>query len=315
MKTTRKISLAAVAVLLAVVMNPLPAAARLKVVATLSDLGNIAEIVGGEDVEVQTLCPGPTDPHFLPAKPSLAHRLKKADLLVYNGLELEVGWLPQLISKSRNPRVRPGSEGELDCSRAIENILEKPTGTVDRSQGDVHPLGNPHYTLDPRNAVAVGHLMADRMADLDPEHAEAYRARADLFARNVEERMVDWLQRISPQAEVPLIIYHKHWTYLLDWTGLVAVGEIEHRPGIQPSPRHVHEIIKQGRRLDRAIVVCAQWDRLEVCKEVAERIAAPLAVLPGYSGALPGSEGYLEFIEMMVSGLENAAMPRQEGTP
>ena len=307
MKRIQFIWVAALIGLLTGTLTPGSALAELRVVSTLTDLGRIAEEVGGQDVDVKILCPGPTDPHFLAAKPSLAQKLKKADLLIYNGLELEVGWLPQLISKSRNPRVRPGSRGELDCSRAVENILEKPVGTVDRSKGDVHPMGNPHYTLDPRNAAAIGMVMADRMAELDPDNAKNYFRRADAFAAAVEERMTEWRLKIQTVADVPLIIYHRHWTYLLDWTGLEAMGEIEHRPGIQPSPRHVHAVIERARQLDSVTIVCAQWDHLEIAEEVSERIGAPLAILPGYSGALPGSENYLDFIGMLIDGIVDSS--------
>ena len=280
-----------------------PAVAKLRVVTTLSDLARIAEAVGGQDVEVEALCPGGRDPHFLPAKPSLARRLARADLLCYNGLELEIGWLPQLIDKARNPRVRPGQPGDLDCSRALEHILEVPQGTVDRGQGDVHPLGNPHYTVDPRNAVLVGRLMAGRLAELDPVHAADYGARAESFAAEVARRLPAWRARTEPVRRLPLIIYHRNWSYLVDWLGLNVVGEIEHRPGISPSPRHVEELIQAARTRDATGVIAATWDHLDVAREVARRLDAPLAVLPGYSGATDGTEDYFAFIDRLCAGL------------
>ncbi len=290
-----------------------PAQAELKVVATLSDLGGIARAVGGDDVAVDILCPGPSDPHFLPAKPSLARKVAGADLLIYNGLELEVGWLPQLIRKSRNPKVRPGARGELDCSRALTRILELPEGTVDRSQGDVHPLGNPHYTLDPRNAAAVAALVADRLGELDPARADAYAARAADFAARLEAALPEWRRLTERAAAYPLIVYHRHWTYLTEWLNLDPVGEIEHRPGIQPSPRHVQELIEQGRGLGSLIVVCATWDEVEIAEEVANRLEVPMVVLPGYSGALPGTEAYVDFIRTICERLAAAAATLDAG--
>jgi zinc/manganese transport system substrate-binding protein len=284
-----------------------PAAAELKVVTTLTDLGRVAEAVGGDDVSVEVLCPGGRDPHYLPAKPSLARKLGKADLLCYNGLELEIGWLPQLIDKARNPRVRPGSPGDLDCSAALAEPLEVPHGPTDRGLGDVHPLGNPHYTLDPRLAAEIGRLMAERMARLDPPHAGAYRERADAFAARIAARLPEWESRTAVVRERPVVIYHRHWSYLAHWLGLDVVAEIEHRPGIAPSPRHVQEVIHRGRDLDRPIVVAAEWDHLDVAREVAERVGAPLAVLPGYSGAQAGTDDYIDFIDRICKGLREAA--------
>jgi zinc/manganese transport system substrate-binding protein len=287
-------------------VNAAPATATLRVVATIADLGYLAEEVGGPDVEVDVLCSPQMDPHYLPAKPSLARKLARADLLVYNGLELEIGWLPLLIDKARNPSVRPGSVGELDCSLALENILDVPTAPVDRSQGDIHPLGNPHYTLDPRRMVEVASVMAQRMARLDPDNAAAYRQRAETFAADVARRMPTWLEQAGRAAVHPVLIYRQHWTYLADWTGLQIIGEIEHRPGIAPSPRHVQEMINLGRARGDVILICAQWDHQDAVKEVAERLGCPVAVLPGHSGALPNTEGYFTFIDAICAKLAAA---------
>ncbi len=297
--------IAAAAILLGLLAGP--TFAELKVVTTLSDLARIAEAVGGDDVEVETLCPGSRDPHYLPAKPSLARKLSKADLLCYNGLELEIGWLPLLIDKSRNPRVRPGSRGDLDCSRVIEHVLDVPTGPVDRAHGDIHPLGNPHYTLHPVNAAMIAQLMAERMGELDLSHADAYAARAVAFTQEIERRLPIWEAAAAVAKDVPVIIYHQHWNYLTAWHDLNVVGEIEHRPGISPSPRHVQNIIDKGRGLEQVFIVAAQWDHLDVAKEVAERIGAPLTVLPGYSGAQEGTEDYFTFIDTLCAGLGTAA--------
>lgn len=285
-----------------------PAFAELKIVTTLTDLGRVAEAVGGDDVDVVVLCPGGRDPHFLPAKPSLARKLGKADLLCYNGLELEIGWLPLLIDKARNPRVRPGGPGDLDCSASILHPLELHHHPVDRGQGDVHPLGNPHYTLDPSIMARVAKLMADRMGMLDPARANVYRSRAIDFADRIETRRLDWLKRTASVSGHPVIIYRRHWSYLADWLGLDVVGEIEHRPGISPSPRHVREVIQLGRNLEAPIVIAATWDHLDVAEEVAGRIGAPLTVLPGYCGAQDGTDSYFDFIDRICDRLVEAAV-------
>ncbi|MCP4573098.1 MAG: zinc ABC transporter substrate-binding protein [bacterium] len=295
-----------------------PAAAKLKVAATLSDLAWIAAEVGGEDAEVSLLCPGPQDPHYLPAKPSLTRKLRKADLLVYNGLELEVGWLPVLLRTARNNRLKPGGRGELECSLAVQNILGIPTGRTDRSQGDIHPLGNPHYLLDPRNGAAVGTLIAERMAELDPAHADAYRARAASLRQEIDGRLALWRDMAGAATARPTIVYHQHWEYLLNWLGIEAIGAIEHRPGINPSPGHVSEVIALGRARADVFVVAATWDKLDIAEKASERMGAPLAVIPGAVGADPAADGYLAMFDVICGRLGQATASdaaAAEGTP
>ncbi|MEN8005991.1 MAG: metal ABC transporter substrate-binding protein [Candidatus Krumholzibacteriota bacterium] len=291
---------------------PGPAQAKVKVVATLADLGWIAEQVGGDDVEVEFLCKGHRDPHVLPAKPSLARRMKKADLLVYNGLELEIGWLPLLLDAARNPRIRPGQQGELNCALALGEggILEVPVGEVDRSQGDIHPLGNPHYLLDPRNGIAVGHLIAERLAVLDPAAADRYRQRADQLARRIEERQKDWETRIGGLGIRKLIVYHQHWEYFAAWMDLEIIGVIENRPGISPAPRHVEGLIELGRQHNPVLVIAATWNHIEAAAHVAGKIGAELAVLPGSTLAVEEATGYLELFEVICRNLETAGAAR-----
>lgn len=281
--------------------------ADLKVVTTISDLARIAEAVGGDDAQVSTLCPGPRDPHFLPAKPSLARKLAKADLLCYNGLELEIGWLPLLLNKARNPRIKPGSEGDMDCSGAIKTILDIPDGNVDRAMGDIHALGNPHYTLNPENAVLIAKEMAYRMGQLDPENKAAYKDRATVFAGEVASRLPGWYEQLSEARTKSIILYHSHWNYFTHWQHLKVVGEIENRPGITPSPRHVQSVIEKGRDLDGVMIVAAQWDHQDVAEDVAERIGTSLAVLPGYSGAQKGTDNYFDFIDRLCTRMAEAA--------
>lgn len=285
----------------------IPASAKLRVVATLSDLGWIATEVGGPDAEVSVLCPGPQDPHYLPAKPSLTRKLRKADLLVYNGLELEVGWLPTLLKTARNNKIKAGSRGELECAAALVEILDVPTHGADRSQGDIHPLGNPHYLLDPRNGALVGELMADRMAELDPDHAEGYRTRAAILSAAIAERVPVWEATASAASACPTIVYHQHWEYLLHWLDIETIGSIEHRPGINPSPGHVSEVINLGRSQECVYVVAATWDKLNIAEKAADRMDSPLAVLPGAVEADEEADGYLALFDVICARLGEAA--------
>ena len=289
------------------------ALAKVKVVATLADLGWIAEQVGADDVEVDFLCQGHRDPHFLPAKPSLTRKMKKADLLVYNGLELEIGWLPLLMDAARNPRIRSGQAGELNCALALGavEILQVPVGAVDRSQGDIHPLGNPHYLLDPRKGIAVGRLMAERLARIDPEAADRYRSRAENLANEIEARMEDWKARVGNLSVKKIIVYHQQWEYLIDWLGLEIIGVIENRPGISPAPRHVEGLIELGRLQGPVLVIAATWDHIDAAERVAEKTGSILAVMPASTFAMEEAAGYLDLFEVICGKLEAAA----EGGP
>lgn len=291
--------------------------AKVKVVATLADLAWIAEQVGADDVEVEFLCQGHRDPHFLPAKPSLARKLKKADLLVYNGLELEIGWLPLLLDAARNPRIRPGQQGELNCALALGpgEILEVPVGEVDRSQGDIHSLGNPHYLLDPRHGIAVGRLMAERLARIDPAAADRYRSRAEHLAGEIETRMEDWQARMDSLAVKKVIVYHQQWEYLVDWLGMDILGIIENRPGISPAPRHVEGLIELGRQEGPVLVIASTWDHVEAAGRVAEKTGSVLAVLPASTFATEKVAGYLDMFEVICGKLEVAAEGGSEGGP
>jgi zinc/manganese transport system substrate-binding protein len=286
-------------------MVPSPAAAEdpLRVVCTLTDLGWLAEQVGGEDAEVEVLCPGEYDPHFLPARPSLARTLGRADLLCYNGLELEVGWLPVLLDKARNPDVRPGRLGHLDCSAALAHVLEVPDGPVHRGQGDVHPHGNPHYLLDPRNGVAVARLMARRMGELRPAAAGRFAARAEALAAEMAPRIAAWEEAAATVRARPLVHHTKQWEYLADWLGLELLGAVEHRPGIVASPRHVEQLTRRAEAAGVRELIAAPWNHLDAARKAAERMGATLVVLPAAVGSLPGADSYPEMFDEILARL------------
>lgn len=282
-------------------------AAPLEVVCTTSDLGWLAAEVGGEDARVTVLCPGEYDPHFLPARPSLARKLGKADLLCYNGLDLEVGWLPVLVDKARNPRVRAGQNGNLDCSTALEQILEVPAGEVSRAQGDVHPHGNPHYLLDPRNGILVARLVAARLGELRPERADRFAERAQRLAADLGPRIATWQAAAEPARARPLVHYTKQWEYLEAWLGLECLGAVEHRPGISPSPRHVDEIVNQARTAGVRELIAAPWNHLDVAQRAADRMGAAMVVLPAAIGSQPGADSYPAMFDLILARLVAAA--------
>jgi zinc/manganese transport system substrate-binding protein len=288
-------------------LAPRPAEAKVKVVATLSTLGYLTEQVGGDRVEVTFLCNGYQDAHYLEPKPSYARSVRKANLLIYSGLELEVGWLPPLLDTARNPDLRPGSQGLLEAAEAVENVLEVPDEPTDRSQGDVHPFGNPHFLTDPRNGLAVAGIIADRLSLLDPEGAAYYSERMEAFRERMESKIAEWEKRAAPLKGAPVAAYHKQWEYLIAWLGLDMIGYIENRPGIPPSPRHVESFIKTLESRDVKFIIASTFADVEATEEVARRVGTKAVVLPAEVGGVDDTDTYEAFMDTILDRLLEAA--------
>jgi len=285
-------------------------AKKLNVVTTLPSLASIAGQIGGEYIEVYSITRGVQDAHYVEAKPSYMIKLNKADLLIYSGLELEIGWLPLLIQGARNNKVSVGAAGSLNASLVLpqEIILEKPRGEVDRTMGDVHPLGNPHYLLDPNNGMLVAELITDKLIELDASNQDAYLKNLDEFKNILQEKMSQLKINASILNNLEVVCYHPHWSYLLTWLGIKNAGYIELRPGIPPTPRHKRDIIELMKRKNIKIVVISSWKEPTKAQEVAEAVEAELIVLPGEVNALPGSEDYISWLDYMVTYLVDAAL-------
>jgi zinc/manganese transport system substrate-binding protein len=295
----------ALGILLGLFAVPVASAGPLEVVTTTEDLAAITRAVGGDAVRVISLSRGFQDPHYVPAKPSLSRKLHDADLLVYVGLELEIGWLPLLIDGARNPRVRAGQPGNLAASAGIR-ILEVPEGAVDRSQGDVHPEGNPHYWLDPRNGARIAATIAARLVALRPEARDLFESRLAAFQAELEARVRDWEARLAPFRDATIVAYHSQWVYLLDWVGLRNLDYIERRPGIPPSPRHIQQLVARMQEHGARVVLHADFINPRVPGEVAERGGARAVALPTSVGSRPEVRTYLDLFESIVGGLEEA---------
>src|SRR5499433_2289385 len=207
----------------------LPASADLKVATSLTDLASVAQYVGGKHVSAQSLCRGYEDPHFVPAKPSLMKSIQHADVYVSTGLELDAGWLPLVLPGSRNPRIQPGARGFVDGSEGVQ-VLEKPSGTVSRSEGDVHPLGNPHYYLDPKALEVLADHLARVFSQLDPANAADYAANAKQFDERMETSLAKWEKQMEPYKGTPIVTYHKNFIYFIDRFGLKDFGNVEPKP-------------------------------------------------------------------------------------
>ena len=281
---------------------------ELYVVTTLPSLASITESIGGNYVEVYSITRGVQDAHYVEAKPSYMIKLHKADLLIYSGLELEIGWLPLLIQGARNHDVTVGSRGNLNVSLALplNEIIEKPRGEVDRSMGDVHPAGNPHYLLNPYNGILVGELIAERLSDLDPKHKKEYAANYERFEKKLNKKIKE-LEHIAKDSKGSNVVcYHVHWSYLLNWLGLKVAGYIELRPGIPPTPRHKREIIQLMKDKQIKVAIVSSWKDPKKAKEVANASGAELLILPGEVNAMTGAGDYISWIEYMVEHLVDA---------
>jgi zinc/manganese transport system substrate-binding protein len=274
-----------------------PAAAALRIVATVPDLAAIASEVGGEHVTVMSLTRATQDPHFIDARPSLVLDLNRADLLVAVGLDLEVGWLPVLQNGARNARVQRGGRGFLDCSSLVR-LLDVPAGPIDRSQGDVHPGGNPHYLRDPRAAAAVAAGIAARLAELDPARRAHYQERLAAFQVRLDAARAAVERRLAGLRGAPILTYHGSWVYLADWLGLEVVGTLEPKPGVPPSPAHVARMLTLARERGVKLLLQEAYYPLATSRVVATRIPAALVALPGGTD-FHGGQRYPELIEAM----------------
>ncbi len=206
-------------ILICAAWTAVPALADLKVATSITDLASVANDVGGGHVKAESLCPGYSDPHFVPAKPSLMKSIQHADAFVSVGLELDIGWLPLVLPGSRNPKIQPGAPGFVDASEGVR-VLEKPSGTVSRAEGDIHPLGNPHYYCDPKNLEVVADHLARVFSQLDPANAADYAANAKAFDAKMEVALAKWEQQMAPYKGASIVTYHKNFVYFADRFGL-----------------------------------------------------------------------------------------------
>ncbi len=262
-----------------------PAArAELKVVTTTEDLAALTREVGGDKVAVEALARGYQDPHFVEAKPSFILKLHAADLLVVVGRELEIAWLPPLITQSRNAKVQVGADGYLDASLTAR-ILEVPTGQITRAMGDVHPQGNPHYWLSPANGRRIAKAVQEKLAALDRANAEYFAGRYADFDRRLAEAERRWQAMMAPYAGLKVVTYHRSWPNFADEFKLDVIGYVEPKPGIPPSPAHTLDLMQEMKRQQvRAILVEPYFD-LKTPNAIARETGARVIVmLPSVGG-------------------------------
>jgi len=277
-----------------------PACAKLNIVATLPWIGSLAGDLGEDRVKVTTLVKPNQDPHYVEAKPSMILEVRKADLLLFNGLDLEIGYLPVLVESSRNPKIQPGNPGFLDCSQFIE-VLERPE-RVDRSMGDVHPQGNPHYQLSPRNIFRVAEGIAARLSALDPAGETFYRGQLASFKNRFAARQKEW-ERISLSGK-KFLPYHKFFEYLAADFGFALVGYIEPKPGIPPSAAHLEKligIIKKDR--PEAMLVTSYYGTKEV-SFLSQKTGVKYLVVPHDVGAIREAKDWFSLMDQIIDLLK-----------
>lgn len=259
------------------------AQARLRVVGTLPDFAAIAAEIGGDRVQVDSLIRGTQDPHFVDAKPSMVVKVNRADLLICIGMGLEDGWLPVLITQSRNGRILNGRPGYLDASTLIQprDVVANP----DRSMGDVHGEGNPHYYTSPVELVQVARGILDRLVALDPAGRDHYMAGWAAFDARYRQREAAWRAALAPLQGARVVVYHESWVYLMEWAGLVQVAALEPVPGIPPSPAHVSKVLNTVRSRDVRFLIQEVYHPTSLSRVFAQKSGARLVILPSMVGA------------------------------
>jgi ABC-type Zn uptake system ZnuABC Zn-binding protein ZnuA len=256
-----------------------PAAAqKLNVVTTTTDLAALATEVGGERVTVQSIARGYQDPHFVEAKPSFLLLLRRADVLISVGLQLETAWLQPLVTQCGNRRIQPGAAGYLEAAQ-FADILEIPVGPVTRAQGDAHPLGNPHYWLDPENGRRIARGIAQKLTQLQPENGAYFAERFARFDRRLAEAEKRWEEIIKPYRGQQVVTYHRSWPNFAKRFGLEVVGYVEPRPGIPPSPGHVFELIQMMKRQQVHVILVEPYFDLRTPSSVARETGGRVVVL------------------------------------
>ena len=277
--------LAVAAIVTASLFSPSMAAAKkLNVITATTDLASLAQEVGGDKINVESMAKGYQDPHFVEAKPSFLLKLRQADLLVVVGLQLEIGWLPPLITQSGNSRIQVGANGYLDASQFAE-ILEIPQGSITRAMGDVHPLGNPHYWLDPDNGRRVAKGIAGKLGEMDPEDAAYFQQRFQDFDRRLSEADKRWLADMKPFHGRKVVTYHNSAPNFAKHFGLNVVGFVEPRPGIPPTPSHTLEVINMMKRDHvKVIMVEPYFDRKTPDSIARETGGTVVEYLPSVGG-------------------------------
>jgi len=278
---------------------------KLNVIATTEDLAAIGREVGGDRITIESIARGYQDPHFVEAKPSFILKLQKADVLIAVGRELEIGWLPPLIQQSRNAKIQPGAEGYLDASLQA-SILEMPTGQITRAMGDVHPLGNPHYWMDPENGKKVAKEMADKFSQLRPNDRAYFAQRLTDFTTRLDAAEKGWLAKMAPYKGTKMVTYHRSFPNFAERFGLDIMGYVEPRPGIPPTPQHTLDLINEMKRQNVKLVLVEPYFDLKTPNAIGRETGAQVLVVPPSVGGVKEITDYFKLFDYDINLLANA---------
>jgi zinc/manganese transport system substrate-binding protein len=284
---------------------PVCAQGKLTVVTATEDLAAIAREVGGDRISVEAIARGYQDPHFVEAKPSFILKLQRADVLIVVGRELEIGWLPPLVQQSRNAKIQPGADGYLDASLQAQ-ILEIPTGQITRAMGDVHPLGNPHYWLDPENGKRIAKEIGDKFSQLHPNDRPVFQQRLADFTTRLDAAGKRWLAQMAPYKGTKVVTYHRSFPNFAERFGLDIVGYVEPRPGIPPSPQHTLDLINEMKRQNVRIVMVEPYFDLKTPNAIGRETGAQVLVVPPSVGGVKEVTDYFKLFDYDINLLVDA---------
>jgi zinc/manganese transport system substrate-binding protein len=289
--------------------NATSAFAQLNVITATEDLASLAQEVGGDKIKVESLARGYQDPHFVEAKPSFVLKLNKADLLIVVGRELEIGWLPVLITQSRNSKIQPGGPGYLDASQTAK-ILELPTGQITRAMGDVHPMGNPHYWLDPENGRRIAKAILEKFSQMDSKNASYFAQREADFEKRLTEAQARWKAAMAPYNKVKVVTYHRSWANFADAFGLDVIGYVEPKPGIPPTPQHTLDVIQAIKAQNVKVIIVEPYFDTKTPNSIAAATGAKVLVMPPSVGGVPAATDYFKLfdtdVNMLVAAIKGA---------
>ena len=289
----------AAAVLSAAIVSPALAALP-KVITTTEDLAALAREVGGDKITVDAMAKGYQDPHFVEAKPSFIIKLHDADLLIAIGRELEIGWLPPLLTQSRNAKIQVGAPGYLDASNGV-HILELPTGQITRAMGDVHPAGNPHYWLDPGNGRIIARSIATALAGISPADKAYFEQRYADFDRRLTDAQKRWASAMAPYKGTKVVTYHRSWPNFTDRFGLDVIGYVEPKPGIPPSPSHTIDLIAEMKSQQVKVILVEPYFDLKTPESIAREVGGKVLVLAPSVGGVKEAPDYIKLFDYNIN--------------
>jgi ABC-type Zn uptake system ZnuABC Zn-binding protein ZnuA len=285
--------------------TPVVAQSKLNVVGATEDLASIGREIGGDHINIESIAKGYQDPHFVEAKPSFILRLQRADLLIAIGRELEIGWLPPLIQQSRNSKIQPGSAGYLDASLGA-NILEIPAGQITRAMGDVHPLGNPHYWLDPENGKRIGKQIADKLSELRPSDRAYFQQQLTAFSAKLDDAEKRWSATMAPYKGTKVVTYHRSFPNFADRFGLDIIGYVEPKPGIPPTPQHTLDLINEMKRQQVKLVLVEPYFDLKTPNAIGRETGAQVLVMSPSVGGTKEVTDYFKLFDYNITLLVDA---------